>query len=390
MTDPSPDRPRPAGALATLVWRALALFVLANVVAWLVVVVHRRYFAPPPGPLAYGIEKLSQVYPGRTPEEIERLLTETWSRRYVYLPFVQHREAPQSGEYVNIDPAGFRRVADQGPWPPDPAATNVFFFGGSTTFGYGVADAETIPSRAQEALAAACPGDVRVYNFGGGNYYIEQERVLFEQLLAAGHPIDVAVFVDGLNEFKKGPKFTTRLRYLMAESRPRLLLRALKALPLAELAKLFRPSDAEPPQQVEIPPADAENLRLAEWAVGRWRANRRLAAAVAREFEVVPLFVWQPSPAYQYDLEHHLFRENRWLFAHRGPAHAPGYRLMDALRNESPELSADDFLWLADLHLGRSEPLYVDTFHYTAAFSREIAERIAAALAPRLGCEPAG
>ncbi len=384
------ERRRPAGALATLVWRTLVLFVLANVVAWLALLVHDRFFAPPPGALAYGLEKLSQVYPGRTPDEIEQLLRETWSRVYVYRPFVQHHEAPQTGQYVNIDPAGFRRGADPGPWPPDPAATNVFFFGGSTAFGYGVADDETIPSRAQEALAAACSSDVRVYNFGGGNYYSEQERVLFEQILAAGHPIDVAVFLDGLNEWKESPKYTARLEYLMGESRPRLVLRALKTMPLAELAKLLGSAEEDPDREAPDAVEKTEDRRLAERAVGRWRANRRLIAAVAREFEVLPLFVWQPSPTYQYDLQHHLFyQENRGVFATHGPVVA-GYRRMDALRREDADLSAGDFLWLADLQLGRDEPLYVDATHYSAGFSREIAERVAAFVAAHVGCAPAG
>jgi len=36
-----------------------------------------------------------------------------------------------------------------------------------------------------------------------------------------------------------------------------------------------------------------------------------------------------------------------------------------------------DFLWLGDMQEDRKEPLYLDTVHYTADFSAEIAGRIA-------------
>jgi len=36
-----------------------------------------------------------------------------------------------------------------------------------------------------------------------------------------------------------------------------------------------------------------------------------------------------------------------------------------------------DFLWLADLGANRKEALYCDSFHYTARFSRDIAQGIA-------------
>src|SRR6185369_12207002 len=101
---------------------------------------------------------------------------------------------------VTVDPAGFRAGRDQRPWPPDPARFNVFVFGGSTTFGYGVADGDTIASQLQPLLARH-GRDVAVYNFGRGYYYSTQERILYEQLLAGGFVPALAVFIDGLNDF---------------------------------------------------------------------------------------------------------------------------------------------------------------------------------------------
>ena len=118
---------------------------------------------------------------------------------------------------------------------------------------------------------------------------------------------------------------------------------------------------------------------------------RRLAPETLQDHGVEALFAWQPVPTCRYDIEHHLFRaESAAVFARHGPLQQ-GYALLDSLRGTRPELApAAGFLWLADLQLGRREPLYVDAAHYTAAFSRDIAEAIARALAPRLGCGHGG
>ncbi len=372
-------------------WRALALLGLNLVVALLLanlaagVALWFRLDAP--GPLRYGQEKLSRVYPGRGPAEIEELLRETWQREYVYSPFVQHREAPARGRFVNVAPQGFRRSADQGPWPPSPESLNIFVFGGSTTFGYGVADDETVPSRLQQALARpACGGSVRVYNFGRGNYYSEQERVLFEDLLLAGVVPQVALFIDGLNEWKEEPKFSARLSYLMGESEGRRAARALKNLPAIELLRWLR---GDRSADGGAGAGDGER-RLAELAVDRWLRGRRLVEAVAAEFGVLPLFVWQPVPTWEYRLESHLFAaEAAQSLARHGPLRL-GYEMMDGLRAAAPELQeGSNFLWLADLQRGRTEPLYVDAAHYTVAFSEEIAGRIAGFVSRTAPCAAA-
>ena len=61
---------------------------------------------------------LAAVYPGFSKEERNAMLTENWSRTYVYEDYVLFKERPYSGKYVNVSEAGIRFVKDQGPWPP--------------------------------------------------------------------------------------------------------------------------------------------------------------------------------------------------------------------------------------------------------------------------------
>lgn len=75
----------------------------------------------------------------------------------------------------------------------------VFFFGGSTTFGTGQRDLHTIPSEVAR-LAAADGQPVEVVNYGQSGFVIWQEVELLERLLTTGNVPDVAVFYDGANE----------------------------------------------------------------------------------------------------------------------------------------------------------------------------------------------
>jgi hypothetical protein len=92
--------------------------------------------------------------------------------------------------------------------------------------------------------------------------------------------------------------------------------------------------------------------------------------ALGAAFGVRTIFVWQPAPSYKYDVSHHLF----WVADNLGANSQNGYALMDDLHAQGK--IGPDFLWLADMQQDRHENLYVDRWHYTAAFSKEIAARI--------------
>jgi hypothetical protein len=77
------------------------------------------------------------IYPTLSRPEIDKLLEEMWSRPVAFHPFTLFKERPYRGKYVNVHPAGFRYSENQGPWPPSQDKINIFFFGGSTAFGYG-------------------------------------------------------------------------------------------------------------------------------------------------------------------------------------------------------------------------------------------------------------
>ncbi len=343
-----------------------------------------------------------KLYPGFGQPEVRRLLAETWHRPYVYEAYTMFKERAYSGRYVNVDKNGFRITKGQAAWPPDSGNFNVFIFGGSTAFGYGVADEHTIASCLYELLSKTSDKRVSVYNFGRGHYYSTPERILFENVLAAGIVPDMALFIDGLNEFVADkPEFINRFEQIFKQksaAKPKenkLLLEFLLNLPMGSAARFLKSQFSgflgdRHSRKVEKKEADYteelynQELNIATRKIGRYLENKRIIAAVATAYAVKPIFIWQPVPCYKYDLKYHLFAEDGLKKLNRIKN---GYYLMARLVRESP--AGGNFLWCADIQEQLKEPLYVDEVHYSANMSEKLAGVIYSMLLER-GLLPTG
>ena len=304
---------------------------------------------------------LDNLYPGLTKKEINNLLQETWLRSYVYEPYTQFKERAFTGKYVNVHEKGFRFVKNQGPWPPDSKNTNVFLFGGSTLFNYGLPDDETIASYLQENLQNKNPGkNVFVYNFGQGYYFSSQECILLKKLLTEGFVPNLAVFLDGLNEFyqiKDEPIYTEKLKNFFERKEI-----SLPDLPVIKLINEFKKQGTE---ECKYNDATIKNI------IDRYFINKKIIEVISKSFGVKCCFVWQPIPAYKYDLKYHLFADGGFG---RHSNSKSGYEYMEKLIKT--DKSGNDFLWLADIQENIKKPLYVDKYHYTSELSKEVAEKI--------------
>jgi hypothetical protein len=321
----------------------------------------------------YG-DALAEVYPGIAMSEINALLVETWNRPLVYEPVTGMKEAAFSGNYVNVDEAGFRIAPGQGQWPPANSAINIFVFGGSTTFGYGVADADTVPANVQSILARAIDRPVHVYNFGRGHYQSSFERLLFEKLLVSGHVPDIAIFIDGLNDLINNAEFSERGLQLEAAVGGTSLQKFrgfLNSVALARGVRWFRDrflsGSASAP---ETQPPDFDQIDGDQHAaIARYLRNVRLSTSIADQFGVEVAFVWQPVPSYGYDLAYHplvSFDVGRHHYAGRG------YEKMKAVLDHGPW--PQNFVWCADIQAGLREALYIDAVHYGVRMSKLVAE----------------
>jgi hypothetical protein len=332
----------------------------------------------------------SLLYPGWDETAVQGLHAEQNRLSYEYDPVAEYRVQPTRGTYFNVTANGFRLNGPNAPWPPDSSAINVFVLGGSTAFGMGLPDNQTIPAALETVLnERACSAPARVYNFGVPGYASPAERARFEQLLFETMIPDVVVFVDGLEE-AVGPvdsRFSGDLTRMMAmentkDYRERFRLTAgefLASLPMTRLAESAQSQLRRVPREIGLAPphdADADNLATARPA--EWLANKRAVQAVGHQFGVNTLFVWQAVPFYDYELSDHLLEGQvpAWLRPERSTqAGTALYQWMDE-RRQDPGVGRN-LLWLADIQPARKHNLYLDPVHYTAAFSRDIAGLIA-------------
>jgi len=298
------------------------------------------------------------------------LLKETWKQRpFSYEAFTQFKERKFTGRYVNVDQNGFRVSKDQGVWPPDPENYNVFLFGGSTTFGYGVPDHQTIASYLQESLQDKMGSQVKVYNFGRGFYYWFQERILFERLLTSGYVPHMVIFIDGLN----GPGNSTIDKAFFTPRFKKILEKEAHQNFFSKLMKKLKSAVRSMPiiTVVSLSILDKKSKTVSKGIIDRYISNKEVTEAVAAVYKVTPIFVWQPLAVYNYDLSYHPLSEKDSLFLN--PKRYE-YKYMAEMINKKN--FGDNFLWCADIQENVHEPLYVDINHYSAKMSKMLAETI--------------
>jgi GDSL-like lipase/acylhydrolase family protein len=371
---------------ATLVFTSVALFLFLNLAldVMLKAATRRDPRSSIPHFRKYG-DRVYTAYPGWTRPDVERLLEESFGRTLVYEPFTQFRERPFHGRFVNVHPAGFRDSKNEAPWPPAPSALNIFVFGGSTTFGYGVADDQTIPAHLQRLLDAAKPSRrAVVYNFGAGFYFSTQERILFEKLLLDGVRPGVVVFIDGLNDIghPAGVGYWTNTLRKMVDRRAASAEFFLadpggivENLPIRRLARSTSWQGEPEAYAGSVSMADDAVRARASAVLERYTENQRMIRAVAQGSGIGTVFVWQPIPSYEYDLTRHPFHDG---VSKPGSPEQREYETVYAIM--ASRLAATpppgDFLYLAGMQKDRNADIYVDSVHYTPGFSGEIARNI--------------
>ncbi|MEO1085999.1 MAG: hypothetical protein AAFY88_17305, partial [Acidobacteriota bacterium] len=308
------------------------------------------------------------AYPGKDESAVRGLLEETWRRPWRYEPWVGFREAPRRGSFVNISAQGFRLGDRSQERDLFADGVDVYFFGGSTTFGYGVEDGETIPAR----LEARVEG-VRVFNFGRGYYYSAQELALFADLLRRGAVPEVAIFLDGLNEGQSAPFYSSEMRQLFAaynDAPSRLAGLGLASMwRRSALARLtggaarrlgLARSPSSSPSSLSSEGASPEEVQRT------YLASRRQIEAVAAAYGVRVYFFIQPVPGYR-----NAFGDHPLMRYEHSPATAARMRRLEETADGRTRFS------LAGLLDGYEGRAFVDSFHYAPSVNDLVAEAIA-------------
>jgi len=315
---------------------------------------------------------------------------------FVYQPWVQFSEPPFRGRRVSVelDRLGFpmRHTTNAATSTDSRDTVDVFVFGGSTTFGYHVADEDTWPSQLAQVLNDGASGTrllprVRVNNYGRGYYNPSQELGLFLDLLKTGHRPALAIFMDGVNvgPAEDIPDFSSRVSAAVgaAQTPPSLrqaLLFGFERLPIGRLGEALR-SRLTHAGLVSLPATPPEDPR--EWgddyismAAQRFAVSRVLTRDVGREFGVNVQFFLQPNPMVDYRVD--LYR--RPLSPRLTAGRERARRITERLRAQE---GAVDLGGLFE-RWGIDRKAIVDYLHYSPAFNRFLAEEVARQITPLL------
>lgn len=135
---------------------------------------------------------------------LEYYQSQDWSQTYWrehfeadkwdYMPHRLWQTRPYTGATININANG-NRLTHASDCRGD--TYRIYIFGGSTIWGYGVPDWNTIPTGMQIALIDE---GVCVVNFGELGYTSTQNLIRLSQLIARGDIPDMVIFYDGAND----------------------------------------------------------------------------------------------------------------------------------------------------------------------------------------------
>jgi len=140
--------------------------------------------------------------------EQRKLFKETHQMKYYYQPFVGPLPDNYKGTYVNFNKKTGRKTFNQ----TNTCKKNIFFLGGSTTFGWLSIDEKTIPSYFSKNLSQEING-LCVFNFGSPWFYSKQENNYLVELVEKNSiKPDLAIFFDGINEMCSGFIYDKNLR----------------------------------------------------------------------------------------------------------------------------------------------------------------------------------
>ena len=109
-----------------------------------------------------------------------------------YEAYYGWRFLPFQGETINLDQDGFRHSFRSSEAAPH---RTIAFFGGSTVFGPGALDDQTIPS-----YFVKMNPDYEAFNFGQHGFVAHQEFNLFLKRYYEGFRPNVVIFYDGIND----------------------------------------------------------------------------------------------------------------------------------------------------------------------------------------------
>lgn len=143
----------------------------------------------------------SKVHNTMTEDEVKEMYNENNKLNMVWAPFVNYKLSPFKGKYNTINSEGFRKTINFNKGF-EGEKIRIYCLGGSTMYGIGTNDGNTIPSILSQQLRKKYPNlKIEVLNLGIPGFTRDMELILLqEQLLLKDKTPKLVIFYDGVNE----------------------------------------------------------------------------------------------------------------------------------------------------------------------------------------------
>ena len=238
------------------------------------------------------LEKLANTSAFESKKKRRKIISEMRNLKSDYIPYIGWNIKPYSGEYINIE----KNYNSRNSYKSNLAA-DTFFFGGSTMWGYGLADIETIPSHFAKISKR------NVFNFGVNGYTSRQSLNRLITLLNDKdlNPKNI-IFLSGVNDVEVNCKKSTK--YIPSNSskdliRSRLSNHEMKLAISILLRRILEPftliANSQKNKKLNISPYNcSENFEKAEEVAKELISNWKVAYLIAKEKGINLKVVLQP------------------------------------------------------------------------------------------------
>ncbi len=335
-------------------------------------------------------------------EEVRR------SDRAVYEPYTVWKRRPYRGEYTAIDITGARQTVGNS---TSEDAVEIWMFGGSSVWGVGAPDDETIPSHVVGILNDSLGIEAKVKNLGRRGYVSTQEIIYLMRELQAGRRPDAVVFYDGVNDaaaVSLRPEFPgAHVSFDAIRDRFETTNEEGEFAWFARSTGLYRATRIIL-DRIEDDPFERDGIiiyanrdtdstpdyrRLAERGIDLWLFNAVTLAGLGRAYGFMPLMAFQPglwSTGKPLDPSEESLIASEMRYA--------GIKTIMTVRAEMAEVldrriaegrAPAPVVNLNDLFADTSAPVYIDYAHVTGRGNKIAARRITSELLRRW-CRRAG
>jgi hypothetical protein len=258
---------------------------------------------------------------------------------------------------------------------PQGGNNEIWVFGGSEIFGYGLKNDETITAHLEKLFSQE-----KVINFGQGFFYSSQNRILFQNLLTFLPPPKIVIFIEGFNDFKREHIFNNQFPGItsLTEEYKKLIKKKKSSKYLVfkvwannrfnrlNIVKLYKESNQKEKtsNDIEIQNIDKKYSNL----INRLKINLQINKSLEHEFKIKVINVLEPialsikdySKSKVSDSELSKYEKN--FFHYRNI-----YKLID--KNEN----LLSFVDLNLINLKIDNEMFIDLVHYSNKFTKAIA-----------------